>query len=247
MQEIQERAKQLQVDLNRALQRIGFDNMEKQLTQLVNESQSSEFWQDNLKAQEVAKEQARLEKRLKPWRELQKMLGDIAELSTLGDESLRADLDKQLKTAEVDFQDLKDELKFSGKYDGRDAILAFYAGAGGTDAQDWAQMLMRMYVRWAEKNGYEVKMIDESAGDEAGIKSATMQISGNFAYGKLKGEHGVHRLVRLSPFNSDNLRQTSFAKVDVLPRIDHPEEVEVDEKDLRVRCLPQWRPWWSKR
>ena len=109
----------------------------------------------------------------------------------------------------------------AGPYDDYDAIIGIYAGAGGTDAQDWAAMLLRMYVRWAEKNKLDVQTIDESTGDEAGIKSATLHIRGNFAYGKLKGEHGVHRLVRLSPFNADNLRQTSFAKVDVLPRVDN--------------------------
>ena len=112
--------------------------------------------------------------------------------------------------------------------------MSIYAGAGGTDAQDWAQMLLRMYVRWAEKNGINVQTIDESAGDEAGIKSVTLELSGSFAYGKLKGEHGVHRLVRLSPFNSDNLRQTSFAKVDVMPKVDSPQDLEIDEKDLRI-------------
>src|ERR1019366_4338885 len=114
------------------------------------------------------------------------------------------DTDVQLKKARLQFETLKDELKFSCIYDERDAILSIYAGAGGTDAQDWAQMLLRMYVRWAEKQDYETKTIDQSDGDEAGIKSVTLEINGSFAYGKLKGEHGVHRLVRLSPFNSDN-------------------------------------------
>lgn len=145
-----------------------------------------------------------------------------------------SDLSKQLETATDEFASLKDELKLAGPYDDYDVILNIYAGAGGTDAQDWAQMLLRMYVRWAEKNGLEVHTIDEASGDEAGIKSATLEISGSFAYGKLKGEHGVHRLVRLSPFNSDNLRQTSFAKVDILPKVDRPDDLNIDDKDLRV-------------
>jgi peptide chain release factor 2 len=132
------------------------------------------------------------------------------------------------------FNALKEELKLSGPYDDHDAILSIYAGAGGTDAQDWAQMLLRMYVRWAEHHDFEIKTVDESVGDEAGIKSVTLEIGGAFAYGRLKSERGVHRLVRLSPFNSDNLRQTSFAKVDIMPKIDRPEDVELDDKDLRI-------------
>ena len=108
------------------------------------------------------------------------------------------------------------------------------AGAGGTDAQDWTGMLLRMYVRYCEKAGFKYQLVDESAGEEAGIKSAMLQVSGRHAYGKLKAEHGVHRLVRLSPFNSDNLRQTSFAKVEVAPKIDRPDEVAIDEKDLKI-------------
>jgi peptide chain release factor 2 len=112
--------------------------------------------------------------------------------------------------------------------------VSIHAGAGGTDAQDWAQMLLRMYVRWAETSGYSVDTIEESVGDEAGLKSVTFEVSGNFVFGKLKGEHGVHRLVRLSPFNADNLRQTSFAKVEVTPKIDQPDAVAIDEKDLKI-------------
>jgi peptide chain release factor 2 len=152
----------------------------------------------------------------------------------LKDETLRPGLESSLTELTVRFAKLKEDLKFAGKYDDHDAIINVYSGAGGTDAQDWAQMLLRMYVRWAEQNDYDVKTIDETPGDEAGIKSATLEISGNFIYGKLKGEHGVHRLVRLSPFNSAASRETSFAKVDVLPKVDRPEDLEIDDKDLRV-------------
>jgi peptide chain release factor 2 len=126
----------------------------------------------------------------------------------------------------IGFEELGKELK---------TVLGIYAGAGGTDAQDWAQMLLRMYVRWAESNKLKVQTIDQTAGEEAGIKSATLELSGGgFLYGKLAGEHGVHRLVRLSPFNANNLRQTSFAKVEILPVVNKPEEVEIDDKDLKV-------------
>jgi len=234
MHDIHEQAQSLQNELYQALTRINFDNLKRQLVELNEQSLAPDFWQDNLQAQKVARQQVSLEKRIQPWQTLKKTIQDLIELSSLQDDSLLMDIKKQLQSATDDLQILKNELKFNGPYDGRDAILTIYAGAGGTDAQDWAQMLMRMYVRWAEKNGYETKTIDESAGDEAGIKSVTLLISGSFVFGKLKGEHGVHRLVRLSPFNADNLRQTSFAKVDVLPKIAEPDEIYIDDKDLKV-------------
>lgn len=234
MHDIHEQALQLQTELDQALTQIGFADLEKEKQALDVQASAPDFWQDNLRAQEVVKHQAKLEKRLQPWQALQTNVADVVELSNLADESLSDDVNQQLTKTREQFAALKDELKFNGPYDGRDAIVSIYAGAGGTDAQDWTQMLLRMYVRWAEKNGYEVKTIDESPGDEAGLKSVTVEMSGSFAYGKLKGEHGVHRLVRLSPFNSDNLRQTSFARVDVLPKIDQPDELQLDEKDLRI-------------
>lgn len=234
MHEIETQAKDLQAEVGRALGRIGFEALLKQKAELDEQSKAPDFWQDNLQAQGIMKQQAKLEKRLSPWQKLKTETDEIVELCELDDERLLPDLELQLQAAQKDFQELKDELKFAGPYDAHDAIVSIYAGAGGTDAQDWAQMLLRMYVRWAEKNGYDVTTVDESAGDEAGIKSVTLEISGNFAYGKLKGEHGVHRLVRLSPFNSDNLRQTSFAKVDVLPKIDEPDDIAIDDKDLRI-------------
>jgi peptide chain release factor 2 len=144
------------------------------------------------------------------------------------------DLERDYILINTDYEELKGELKLAGIYDNYDAIVSIYSGAGGTDAQDWAEMLERMYLRWAEKSNLKVEVIDRAAGDEAGIKNVNLIFSGSFAFGKLKGEHGVHRLVRLSPFNSDSLRQTSFAKVDVTPKIDSPTEVEVDEKDLKI-------------
>jgi peptide chain release factor 2 len=234
MDELSKSAKELQKAVEAAAERIGVDGLLQHKHRLDEESRSPDFWNDPKHAQEVSKQQAKLERRLKPWIDLRQSVKDVVEMLELKDEAMRAELERNLQESSSRFAELKEELKFSGPYDDSDVILTIYSGAGGTDAQDWAQMLMRMYVRWAEQNGYEVKTVDETAGDEAGIKNVTLEVSGGFAYGKLRGEHGVHRLVRLSPFNSDNLRQTSFAKVDVLPKIDRPEELEIDEKDLRI-------------
>jgi peptide chain release factor 2 len=166
---------------------------------------------------------------------LQDSAKDLQELIEVGDESMIGELSVQTSELEKKFDELKKELRFQGPYDDHNVILSIYAGAGGTDAQDWAQMLLRMYVRWVDNQHLKAVTIDQSAGEEAGIKSVTIEISGgNFLYGKLAGEHGVHRLVRLSPFNANNLRQTSFAKVEILPVVDKPGEVELDEKDLKI-------------
>lgn len=195
---------------------------------------SPDFWQDTNAATAVSKKQAELQQRVEPWTSLQTELNETIELIGLGDETLSADIERQLSKCEDRFNALKKQLRFNGPYDTHNAILSIYAGAGGTDAQDWAGMLLRMYVRWAEKNNVRVTTVTESAGEEAGIKSVTIELEGPMTYGKLKGEHGVHRLVRLSPFNADSLRQTSFAKVDVMPKIDEPEALEIDDKDLKI-------------
>ncbi len=202
--------------------------------QLSSQMQQPDFWSDSQSAQTISKKHAGLVTRIEPWTKLRQSIADMIELAQTNDASLRSDITEQTQKLQETFNLLKDELKFTGPYDDHDAILSIHAGAGGTDAQDWAQMLMRMYIRWAEKSDYTVSVIDESSGDEAGIKSATLEISGELVFGKLRSENGVHRLVRLSPFNADNLRQTSFAKVEILPKIDQITEVDIDEKDLKI-------------
>jgi len=234
---MQEQLKQLQeldMQVKDAWQRLGLDKLLKEQAGLAEAMQSPYFWNNPETAQAESKRQAQLAARTEPWVQLRAGVRDMLELASTNDESLSTEVAQQADTLLQQFEKLKDELKFSGPHDSSDAIISIHAGAGGTDAQDWAQMLFRMYVRWAEQQGYSVQMIDESAGDEAGIKSATLEISGPLVYGKLKLEHGVHRLVRLSPFNADNLRQTSFAKVEVMPKIDQPGQLEVDEKDLKI-------------
>ncbi len=217
-----------------ARKKMNVDIDQKELTELISKSQETTFWDNSEYAQSVMKRISKLELKVGPWQKLAEEINEIRELSEMHDASMESEIEQQYSSAERDFQELKAQLKFSGPYDDDDAIIGIYAGAGGTDAQDWAAMLERMYLRWAEKVGVQAKIIQESSGEEAGIKSVTLEISGNFCYGKLKGEHGVHRLVRLSPFNADNLRQTSFAKVEVMPKIDQPDKIEIDEKDLKI-------------
>jgi peptide chain release factor 2 len=233
MEESLRSAKALQDAVQSALMRIGFDVMKTRyatLTAIINEPS---FWNEPEAAQKTVKEQATLEKRIMPWEKLRQSIDEAIELLETGDETIETEMTSQVKQAENDFAELKEELKFSGPYDEHDAIISLHAGAGGSDAQDWTGMLLRMYVRWAEQQNYSVSMLEEAAADEGGIKSATLEITGVFAYGKLKSEHGVHRLVRLSPFNAES-RETSFAKVEVMPKIDTPEAVELDEKDLKI-------------
>jgi peptide chain release factor 2 len=234
MQEILKKITTLQISIQKAWDEAGFSEREEKLTELTKQLEDPEIWQDNLKAQEVSKQQSKLTTQLTPWQELRSLVAELSELASLYDDSLKADIVTQLHKAEAAFERLQKELKYNGPYDDHDAILRLQAGAGGVDAMDWTAMLLRMYLRWAEKAGYKAELVEESSGDEAGIKSAVISVSGVNAYGKLQSEHGVHRLVRLSPFNADNLRQTSFAMVEVLPQIDAPEEVEIDEKDIRI-------------
>lgn len=217
-----------------AYERLAIDEKQRQSEELSSELNAPEIWNNPAYAQEKSKQQAALSSMVQPWQTLKAQVADITELMGLGDESLLGEFDGQITALENEFRDRKKELLFSGPYDDHNAILRITAGVGGTDAQDWAEMLERMYLRWAEKNGMQTTSIERSAGEEAGIKTSVIEVSGPYAFGKLKSEHGVHRLVRLSPFNSDNLRQTSFALVEVLPQINAPEEVQLQEKDLKI-------------
>lgn len=178
------------------------------------------FWVSGEDSQKIAVE-------LKGLKEEIKKFDDVFEISEIANESELESLKDEVDSLEV-------FALLSGKYDNRSAILNFYAGAGGVDAQDWTEMLLRMYIRWSEQNGASAVLLDESRGGEAGIKSAVLEISGQYIYGKLKGESGVHRLVRQSPFNAKSLRQTSFSLVEVMPEIETDTEIEINPKDLRV-------------
>lgn len=235
MEQLRGQCQALLKSINEDAATLKLDEQQSELDALNAKMAAQDFWHDQAEAQVVSKQAASLKQHLEPWQAIRHEAGELLELIELNDPGMNRELATQLENLNKRFADLHRDLRFSGPYDDHDVIMGIYAGAGGTDAQDWAQMLLRMYVRWSESKRVKVETIDQSSGEEAGIKSVTMRLTGgSFLYGKLKGEHGVHRLVRLSPFNSDNLRQTSFAKVEVLPIIDRPEEVELDEKDLKI-------------
>jgi len=228
----------LAVSVKEALAVINIPKKQQQLEVLRVEMQEPGFWDDQARAREVAKRAADLEKNIKDWQELTRDIADTVEIAQLDEKQLdvnmRSEIDAKAVALAVQYHRLERELFLSGKYDDRPAILAIHAGAGGDDAQDWAEMLSRMYLRFADNQGYEATIIDASRGTEAGIKSMTVRMVGDHAYGLLKGEHGVHRLVRLSPFNADHARHTSFALIEVIPELDPSQAPLLDEKDLRI-------------
>lgn len=220
--------------INLAMTTLDVEKDQVKLLSLEETMSDADFWQDSQKAKAISKQAAELRRYVQNWFDLQSELQTTLELAQLEDSEeaasqfggLLSDLDSRCSDALI-------AVKLSGEFDKNAAIIQVSAGVGGTDAQDWAQMLQEMYIKYANSHDLSVEILDTSYGEEAGIKSSTLHISGPFAYGKLKAEKGVHRLVRLSPFNSDNLRQTSFALVDVVPELGDA-EVNIDEKDVRI-------------
>jgi peptide chain release factor 2 len=191
------------------------------------------FWDDQNRAAEISSEHARATRKLQNYEELTREFDDAKELLEL-DGSLQDEIAEQLEPIQQELDRLRLDALFSGEYDAGDALVTIHAGEGGTDAQDWAEMLVRMYLRWAERRGFRAELVEASPGEEAGLKSAALTITGENAYGTLKAERGVHRLVRLSPFDSAHRRQTSFAQVIVAPLVTDDSEVEIGDEDIRV-------------
>ena len=180
-------------------------------------------------------------KTIEKWRSVEKRLADVGELLTLADQdkdaAMAAEVQSEVAQAAKQLEDMEFELAFSGKYDSRNAILSIHAGAGGTESQDWADVLLRMYLRWAERCGYRAEILDISPGEEAGIKSVVVSVTGDHAYGYLKSEHGVHRLVRLSPFDADHARHTSFALVEVIPEAETNVDVSIQPEEIKIEVF----------
>jgi len=195
---------------------------------------ANDFWDDPEKAQKLMQEMSALKAEVDRWQSVAQRINDALELAELEDESLLDDLTHEVATLAPLVERMSLQAMLSGPHDSEDAIIAIHSGAGGTDSQDWAEMLERMYIRWAERNGYKIEILDRSEGEEAGIKSAMMSIKGDHAFGYLQSEQGVHRLVRLSPFDAASRRHTSFAKVELWPDIQTDIDIEINENDLEV-------------
>ncbi|MCX6765921.1 MAG: peptide chain release factor 2 [Candidatus Moranbacteria bacterium] len=235
MRELQEKLQILKNKLPLLRDCLDVSGKTRKIADLEKIGADKDFWNDREKAAKILKELELLRDEVGGLEKLENQLKELEELlSIAASEKDRDELEKQVSDLEKKINKLEFQALLGGSYDRNDVILSIHAGAGGVDAQDWAEMLLRMYLRWVEKNNFKAKILDESRGGEAGIKSATAEIEGPYAYGNLKSEAGVHRLVRLSPFNADNLRQTSFALVEVLPVIGEIKEVAISNKDLKI-------------
>lgn len=210
----------------------------KEIKDLEDQTADPAFWKNQDKAKIVNQRLSELRKELNLWKSFRQEVQDNLEMANMaqeeGDESIHDEMQAKVEDLTRRFEDLEFFILFDGPYDKNNAIIAFHAGSGGTEAQDWAEMLFRMISRFAESKDWSVEILDMHKGQEAGIKSALIHINGRYAYGYLKSEHGVHRLVRISPFDAEKMRHTSFAMLEVLPEIDESIEIEIDPKDLRI-------------
>jgi peptide chain release factor 2 len=208
---------------------------ELQLSQLEKDIESTDFWIDSTNAQRVMKTVSSLRDDVGSWNTLKHHIHDLIELARLNDESLRGEIEGEIIEVEADLAKRSFTMMFSGPYDHDGAILAIHAGAGGTDSQDWAGMIERMYLRWAEEHGFTTEILDSTPGEEAGIKSVTIAVGGRYAFGYLRSEKGVHRLVRLSPFDAAHRRHTSFALIEVLPQVSMEEaNIDINPGDIKL-------------
>ena len=217
-----------------AWHKLKLDQKLARLSELEELVSTPDLWKNPEDAKNKNLELSRLESEIHPWQILKAQSIDLKEIIDLNEKDLAEEISFQLSAMEQQLEELRGALRYNGEFDQNDAILRITAGVGGTEAMDWSSMLERMYLRFFERNQYSVKLIERQSGEEAGIKTVVYEVSGPHAYGSLKSEHGVHRLVRLSPFNADNLRQTSFALIEVLPVLTEDNDLIIDEKDLRI-------------
>ena len=234
MNDLEKRLSILKSDLTTTWQKLQITQKIAKLEDLERQISEPELWQNPENAKKVNTSFSRLKSEVEPWQMLEMQTSDLQEILELQEPDLISEINDQLTSMEQTLAGLKKALRFTNQYDEKNAIIRITAGVGGTEAMDWAGMLERMYLRFFEKNNYSIELIERTAGEEAGIITAVYEVYGNYPYGNLKSEHGVHRLVRLSPFNADNLRQTSFSLVEILPILDSEDDLKIDEKDLRI-------------
>lgn len=225
---------ELEAEFLRLYEKMEIEAKLQKIAKLEKEVAEPDIWKNVEEATAKNQELARLQGETEPYELLKTQLSDMRELMELSGDDMKAEIAGQIDAMEVQLTELKKALRFTGPYDRKDAIIRITSGAGGTEAMDWAGMLERMYLRYFEKKDMKAIRLERTEGEEAGIKTAVYEVSGTNVYGLLKSEHGVHRLVRLSPFNANNLRQTSFALVEILPVIKADTEVVIDDKDLRI-------------
>ena len=231
LEELNKKLVDLQVMLNLQEKKSEIDKLETEMN-------NPNFWTDQQKASKVSKRLNYLQNEQSKWQELSKEVGGLLEMAKMDEAdsqvNMREEIEKQFELVSKQIIELEFSTLMSEKYDDHNAILAIHAGSGGTEAQDWAEMLSRMIFRYSEKKGYKITILDETRGQEAGIKSVIFRVEGNYAYGHLKSEHGTHRLVRISPFDAEKMRHTSFALIEVIPEMEEAEMVQIDPKDLRI-------------
>ncbi len=225
---------EMKQQIDNLMQHLDIEEKQRRAAELEQQSSATDFWSDPEAAQKLMQEMSRLRGQADKWIKLSHRINDALELAEMGGDELAEELAEEVTILTKQVDKMSFEAMFSGPYDDENAVLSIHAGAGGTDSQDWAQMLERMYIRWAEQNGYKLEVVERSEGEEAGIKSVTMIVRGSYAYGYLRSEQGVHRLVRLSPFDAASRRHTSFAKVELWPDIQGEIDIEINESDLRI-------------
>ena len=238
MKELYEKIEALRQKITETWVLLDLDSAKNEMKSLDFEMAESDFWSDPAKAKTKSQRRDEIQDELTRWQQIKQDVEDLLSVTkdaeSEKDISLKSDIESQLVKLEKKFSSLEFYILLDNKYDQRNAIIAIHAGTGGVDAQDWSAMLLRMYIRFSERHGWVVKVIDKSVGQEAGVKSVTFEVSGRYAYGYLQSEAGVHRLVRISPFDAEKMRHTSFALVEVLPELEEKEDTKIDEKDLRI-------------
>ena len=234
MQDLVDRLSIAKKRISELVAHVDLDSQKAELSRAQNESENPNLWDEPEKAQKLMKKINDLQAEINSWDILSKKADDVMELAEMDDEAMREELENEIKDIEAECDRKEISTLLSGKFDRGKAILAIHAGAGGTEAHDWASMLQRMYLRWIESHGYDCEIVDFTPGEEAGTKTITFTVSGPFAYGYLKSEKGTHRLVRLSPYDAAHRRHTSFAMVEVLPEAQDDDSIEIPESDIRI-------------